>query len=152
MRIIKKVHLAEVTQQSRTLVPARTHGFVQSMSPGFDERGSAFFFHQFVFSGANNNAGLVRGNHEYLPKLLRSRIQETPRELINAETALEKITAAAGLAALANSTFAPNLIPEAYKLYGSAIRHIRYALEDTNQAHADETLAAVMLMGTFEVY
>jgi hypothetical protein len=122
------------------------------MLPGYEERGSAFFFYQFVFSGANSNAMLVRGNHEYLPKLLGGRNQETPREFINARTALEKITAASGLAGLANSTSAPNLITEAYKLYGSAIRHLRYALEDSNQAYLDETLAAVMLMGTFEVY
>jgi hypothetical protein len=151
MRIINKVHLAQAVQKRPVDALARNHGFIRSMLPGFDERGRAFFFYQFVFSGAHNNTRLVRGNHEYLPKLLCSRTQEAPEGFINARTALEKITAAAGLAGLANSTCAPNLIPEAYKLYGSAIRHIRCALEDPNQAHADETLAVVMLMGTFEV-
>jgi hypothetical protein len=65
--------------------------------------------------------------------------------------ALEIITAAAGLAALANSSSAQDLIPQAYTLYGEALRKVRIALQDPEQAISDETLAAVMLMGTFEV-
>lgn len=127
--------------------PPKNENFIRSLSPGLTDRGTAFFVHQYVSSGANDSNTSMRGNHEYLPKLLCSALPSRA-----ARTALETVTAAAGLAGLANSSGSQTLVPEAYRLYGSAIRQIQLALRDPLQVHSDETLAAVMLMGTFEIY
>jgi hypothetical protein len=123
----------------------------RSLSPALTDRGTAFFVHQYVSSGADHSDTSARGNHEYLPKLLGTIAVGSQHNGTEARIALESVTAAAGLAGLANSTCSQNLVPEAYRLYGVAIRQIQQALRDPLQVHSDETLAAVMLMGTFEV-
>jgi hypothetical protein len=116
------------------------------LQPPVIERGIAFFLHHFVFAEQQQSGPWSRGNHEYLPVMLK------PKSGANyGFQALEIITAAAGIAALANSSSAQDLIPQAYTLYGEALRKVRIALQDPEQAISDETLAAVMLMGTFEV-
>ncbi|KAJ3497835.1 hypothetical protein NLG97_g1592 [Lecanicillium saksenae] len=65
--------------------------------------------------------------------------------------ALETITAAAGLAALANIGTSPEWKSQAYSMYGTAIRRLHASLQAPDQVVSDQTLAAVMMMGVFEV-
>jgi len=147
--VVKKVRKDNNGQLHQSLPSRRNESPTRSLSPALTDRGTAFFVHQYVSSGTDYSA--ARGNHEYLPKLLGTTSPDRQPNLTAARIALESVTAAAGLAGLANSTCSQNLIPEAYRLYGNAIRQIQQALGDPFQIHADETLAAVMLMGTFEV-
>lgn len=149
--MVKKARKDNNGRLHQTL-PSRRNESPRSLSPGLTDRGTAFFIHQYVSSETDYCDTSARGNHEYLPKLLGSTARGSQHIVTSGRIALESITAAAGLAALANSTCSQNLIPEAYRLYGNAIRQIQQALRDPLQVHADETLAAVMLMGTFEVF
>uniref|UniRef100_A0A0C4DID2 Uncharacterized protein n=1 Tax=Fusarium oxysporum (strain Fo5176) TaxID=660025 RepID=A0A0C4DID2_FUSOF len=58
--------------------------------------------------------------------------------------------AAAGFAALSNAGNVSEWRAEAFRLYDSAIRQLQIALQDPVQRVSDETLGAVLLMGTFE--
>lgn len=117
-------------------VEARVHE-VSRLSPSAVDRATSFFIHQYVFQGQAS----LRGNHEYLPALLQE----------DNGGALSTIIAAAGLASLANASNATAWRSEAYSLYGRAIRQLKVALGDPVQVKADQTLAAIMFMGTFEV-
>ncbi|RSM10761.1 hypothetical protein CEP52_003407 [Fusarium oligoseptatum] len=116
----------------------------RSVSPSTTDQATSFFIQQYVLTinGASSSVPL-RGNHEYLPGLLRN--ETFPFGV------LSTITAAAGLAALSNAGNAPAWRSEAFRMYGKAIRQLRDALQDPVERVSDQTLAAVMLMGMFEV-
>lgn len=89
-----------------------------------------------------SNSSNPRGLHEYLPALLR----DEP-----ADGSLRTIVAAAGLAALSNRGNAQIWTSESFQLYNQAIRQLQHALSGPVRVCSDGTLAAVMLMSTFEV-
>ncbi|KAH7413962.1 hypothetical protein DE146DRAFT_13963 [Phaeosphaeria sp. MPI-PUGE-AT-0046c] len=127
--------------ESEDSVP-QSPGFIRAISPSTSERGTAFFMHQYVVSGRRNSRlSKPRGLHEYLPTLLRD-------EPINGP--LRTIVAAAGLAALSNAGNAKIWAAESYQLYNQAVRQLRHALSGSVKVSSDETLAAMMLMSTFE--
>ncbi|KAH8127540.1 hypothetical protein LI328DRAFT_165057 [Trichoderma asperelloides] len=64
---------------------------------------------------------------------------------------LGTITAAAGLAALANVGKSTEWKSQAYGLYGTAICQLQAHLSDPDRMRSDETLGAIMLMSIFEV-
>jgi hypothetical protein len=64
---------------------------------------------------------------------------------------LKTIVAAAGLAALSNAGNAMTWVTESYQLYNEAIHQLRPALSNPEESCMDSSLAAMMLMGTFEV-
>lgn len=98
--------------------------------------------HQYSFSGnAASNLNKSRGLHEYLPNLLRDEPGNGP---------LKAIVAAAGLAALSSTGNAKTWAAESYRLYNQAIRQLQHALSGSLTACSDGTLAAMMLMSTFE--
>jgi hypothetical protein len=148
--VAERVLKGRVAQKLDSPALQRNRNVPQSISPSLVDQGMAFFLRQYVASGANEMDSMTRGNHEYLPKLVSDEGGDRMHNK-SARMALKTITAAAGLAGLANSSNSQTLVPEAYKLYGTAIRQIRDALQDELQLHSDETLATVMLMGTFEV-
>lgn len=121
----------------------RSPGFIRAVSPPTSDRGTAFFMHQYSFSGnAASNLNKSRGLHEYLPNLLRDEPGNGP---------LKAIVAAAGLAALSSTGNAKTWAAESYRLYNQAIRQLQHALSGSLTACSDGTLAAMMLMSTFEV-
>ncbi|UPK90449.1 hypothetical protein LCI18_001384 [Fusarium solani-melongenae] len=137
-RVLQKKN-KPVTPNAVSVLGART----RSVSPSTTDQATSFFIQQYVLTinGASSSAPL-RGNHEYLPGLLRN---ET-----SSFGVLSTITAAAGLAALSNAGNAPAWRSEAFRMYGKAIRQLRNALQDSVERVSDQTLAAVMLMGMFE--
>lgn len=64
---------------------------------------------------------------------------------------LVTMTQAVAVASLSNAGNAPDQLTYAYQLYGAAISRIRAALEDPVKVKSNQTLAAVMLLSTFEV-
>jgi hypothetical protein len=99
---------------------------------------------QYVFDLASGGTSLpLKENHEFLPGLIRS--QQSAFGL------LSTTVAAAGFAALSNAGNVAEWRAEGFRLYNSAIRQLQCALQDPVQRVSDETLGAVLLMGTFEV-
>lgn len=56
------------------------------------------------------------------------------------------------MASLANAGNARGWLVDAYELHGVAIRRISAALMDPEHVKSDQTLAAVMLLGTLRYY
>jgi hypothetical protein len=142
--IIKRKAIRDTPTIYETMDSAsRSRSLVRSVSPSTSDRGTAFFMHQYSFQGYKRSTlRRPRGLHEYLPALMR---QEGPHG------PLRTIVAAAGLAALSNAGNATTWAAESYQLYNGAIRQLSHTLGDPTKARSDLVLAAMMLMGTFEV-
>ncbi|CAF3472961.1 unnamed protein product [Fusarium graminearum] len=113
------------------------------LSPPARDRATTFFMRQHVF-GISGGSGslLLGGGHEYLPILLREE---------SAFGLLSTVVAAAGFAALSNAGNVAEWRSESFRLYQIAIVQLQRALQDPVQRVSDETLGAVLLMGTFDV-
>jgi hypothetical protein len=109
-----------------------------------NDRAIAFFFHLYVHTtpGMNNQLVTARGHHEYLPRLYLKCGPSGP---------LAMVIIASGIASLANAGSAHHWMKEAFVLYGKALQRIRSALSDPIKTKSIEILAAVMLIGLFEV-
>jgi hypothetical protein len=119
------------------------YSITRTVSPSTLDRGTAFFMHQYIFLGDRGSIlSISRGHHEYLPALMRQERTNGP---------LRIIIAAAGLAALSNAGNARTWVAESYQLYNEAIRRLKSALSNPAEVCMDCSLAAMMLMGTFEV-
>lgn len=113
------------------------HGIrIHDPSPPLEDRAIAFFLHNYVFSVTPEVA-----SHAYLPPLLQRR----------SRSLLRTVASAAGLAALANSGNVPSWKLQSYKLYGEAIRQLHADIQHPQKVNTDDTLGAMLLMGTFEV-
>lgn len=124
------------------LEPLDGHRIID-LSPAIADRATAFFLYQYAFSPELcASTGISPGVHEHLPVLL----QHGPPK-----GALNTIVAAAGLAALANAGASTQWRYDAYRSYGKALQQLQVDLKDPVRMKSDSTLAAVMLMGTFEV-
>lgn len=116
---------------------------IHDLPPPLQDRAVAFFIHQYVSGTFDSSASVQRrGIHEYLPDLLQQARDKGP---------LGTITAAAGLAALANVGKSTGWKSQAYGLYGTAICQLQAHLSDPDRMRSDETLGAIMLMSIFEV-
>lgn len=120
---------------------------VRSLSVPLQDRATSFFIHHYAFTGVDTPVQpFGSGLHEYIPKLLQQQQQQQAKGDV-----LATITAAAGLAALANTRSSTKWRSEAYQMYGAAIYQLKCNLADPQLVKSDRTLAAVMLMGMFEV-
>lgn len=109
-----------------------------SLHAPLNDQGVAFFMTNYVNKGVGN----FRGFQEYLPSLYR---EEGHR------TALSTVITAAGLASLSNAAKQFDVGALARRIYLEALRMVGEALADPLQVRSDQTLAAVMLLGLFEV-
>lgn len=124
------------------------------LAPPTADRATSFFIHHFVWQAGDEATQYTydyqdqplslspRGTNEYLPGLLNQP---------EATEAFKAIVTATGLAAMANAGHSMTWRAEAYSLYSKAIGHLRTDLSDPVRSKLDDTLATVMLMGTFEV-
>lgn len=132
-----------IVERRSQLPGLRGGGRIVDLSPAVTDRAITFFLHQYAFSvRTSSDTGISPGVHEHLPTLLQ---QESPTG------ALSNIVSAAGLAALANAGTSTPWRYEAYRFYGRALQQLQIDLMDSARMKSDSTLAAVMLMGTFEV-
>ncbi|CAG7556382.1 unnamed protein product [Fusarium equiseti] len=109
------------------------------LSPPLRDRATTFFIRQYTFDVSN---GALQDSHEYLPFLIRNEG--------SAFGLISTTVAAAGFAALSNAGNVAEWRSESIRLYQIAIQQLQNALQDPVQRVADETLGAVLLMGTFE--
>ncbi|KAI9172720.1 hypothetical protein HJFPF1_02233 [Paramyrothecium foliicola] len=117
--------------------------WTRPVSPPVRDRATNFFIQQYVFAPMfSSHNPTLQSNHEYLPSLLRTQDSELGL--------LGTAVAAAGFAALSNAVNAPAWRAESFRLYSKAIRQLQQALQDPVQRVSDETLGAVLIMGTFE--
>lgn len=65
--------------------------------------------------------------------------------------ALSATVASVGMAGLANTKAAPQVMIAARKSYARALRLINTALQDPVESTRDQTLSAILLLGLFEV-
>ena len=110
------------------------------LSSPLRDRATTFFIRQYTFDVLN---GALQDSHEYLPFLIRNEG--------SAFGLISTTVAAAGFAALSNAGNVSEWRSESIRLYQIAIQQLQNALQDPVQRVADETLGAVLLMGTFEV-
>ncbi|KAH7233128.1 hypothetical protein BKA59DRAFT_534957 [Fusarium tricinctum] len=128
---------------SNTANSSDSETWKRPVSPPARDRATTFFMRQYVFDLASGGTSLaLKENHEFLPGLLRS--QQSAFGL------LSTTVAGAGFAALSNAGNVAEWRAEGFRLYNSAIRQLQCALQDPVQRVSDETLGAVLLMGTFE--
>ncbi|KAL7912340.1 hypothetical protein GGI35DRAFT_468547 [Trichoderma velutinum] len=114
-----------------------------TLSSPLSDRATCFFLHHYVLGNTLwSDKNFPQGVLQYLPCLLR---HEGPTGLLNT------IICASGHAALSNSRASSPLKEEAYRLYGNSIRQLQTDLQDPRKMKSDATLAAILLMGTFEV-
>ncbi|PKK41358.1 hypothetical protein CI102_14987 [Trichoderma harzianum] len=114
-----------------------------TLSSPLSDRATCFFLHHYVLGNTLwSDKNFPQGVLQYLPCLLR---HEGPTGLLNT------IICASGHAALSNSRASGPLKEEAYRLYGKSIRQLQTDLQDPKKVKSDATLAAILLMGTFEV-
>ncbi|QYS96902.1 Zn2Cys6 [Trichoderma simmonsii] len=135
-------HHTPASQQAIIGRRGQPTGRVIDLSPAVTDRATAFFLHQYVFDTKTSSDTVPPAVHEHLPVLLQ---REAPTG------ALSIIISAVGLAALANSGTSTPWKHEAYRLYGKALQRLQTDLQDSAGMKSDSTLAAVMLMGTFEM-
>lgn len=82
------------------------------------------------------------GDFQYLPELYANE---------EVETALTQSIVSLGTAGLAHFWGAPNMLSQAHARYNSALRLVSSLLRNMEDAKADQTLIAVMLLGLYEV-
>ncbi|QPC78128.1 hypothetical protein HYE68_008880 [Fusarium pseudograminearum] len=112
------------------------------LSPPARDRATTFFMRQYVFGiSTASDSFLLGDSHEYLPILMKEE---------SAFGLLSTVVAAAGFAALSNAGNVAEWRSESFRLYQNVIVQLQHALHDPVQKVSDETLGAVLLMGTFE--
>lgn len=124
----------------------------QPAQPSLTDRAVAFFFQRYVYRPtsyqvtgtelARSPTGADHGHHEYFPDLFLQSSRDGP---------LACIVEAAGLASLANAGNTSQWMKLAFIAYGRALSAIRKSLMDPALVKKDETLAAIIMMGVFEV-
>ncbi|EYB27155.1 hypothetical protein FG05_12602 [Fusarium graminearum] len=141
--VCKKRKLKRVRWSDTYMHELEPETWKRPLSPPARDRATTFFMRQHVF-GISGGSGslLLGGGHEYLPILLREE---------SAFGLLSTVVAAAGFAALSNAGNVAEWRSESFRLYQIAIVQLQRALQDPVQRVSDETLGAVLLMGTFDV-
>ena len=111
------------------------------LAPGTsaEDQATTFFFGNYVLGTELLN---TCGNYQYLSTLHASE-QFGP--------GLRQCVVAVGLAGLANFWKASNIMARSRRTYSSALRFVNTCLGDREEAKSDQTLAAIMLLGLYEV-
>lgn len=123
-----------------TDVAHRHHSFAAGhMTTPLSQQASCYFLANFVLVP---EAGTMRGYLDFILPLLKQRTP--PQSLVLAFSAVT-------LAALGTRPNSKALLPTADLWYLKALKEINLALQNPKTASTDSTLAAVMLMASFEV-
>ena len=87
------------------------------------------------------NTYIKESHFAYLPEML---------SCTSTDSALVPSVQAAALASLSNDSGRPDLLVKANECYVEALRTLNTILEDKEKSHADETVAAIMVLAMFE--
>ena len=88
--------------------------------------------------------GLGKNIYNYLPHF--------EDDISSQDSLLGSIVSAVGLAGIAGSKFAPQLMTKAQMHYEQALYRMRMAIQDPVAVKADQTLISVLLFGIYEVF
>ncbi|KAJ2893903.1 hypothetical protein MKZ38_008127 [Zalerion maritima] len=114
-----------------------------SLSPSFQEQGTAFFFSKFVSAEENS----CNHQFDYVFEVWK------PGSLLNkrqVDGVMASMTAV-GLAGLSQVTNSGEMLDCARKSYGTALRLTNMALEKPSEAVKDTTMLSVLILGIFEM-
>jgi len=126
--------------RSTALQVHRNHPFLTAhMTTPIHQQASCYFLANFVLIPEE---GTMRGYFDYIIPLLKKDKPSPP--LLHAFSAV-------ALAAFGTRPNSKALLPKADLWYLEALKEITVALKDPNVASSDSTLAAVMLLASFEV-
>jgi hypothetical protein len=133
-----------VVRQSRSPSAPREDLFQASIPPsiGFQDilgESTNFFFHNFI--QINRRTGRSPVNH-----ILSLRSQVNDNDLL--AVGINCV----GMAGLANQRKSATIMEAARLRYALAIHMVNTALRDPTQVASDQTLAVIILLGTFEVF
>ena len=104
-----------------------------------EDQATCFFFKNYVLG--KDQFG--RGNFHYLSEIYGS--EEVGKALADSVASL-------GMVGLANFWGASNIMRNANMKYNSALRLVSERLRNVEEAKADQTMIAVMLLGLYEVF
>jgi hypothetical protein len=110
----------------------------QTLTVPISERAANFFLANFVLQ----RDGVSRGFLDFVIPMIKT---EPPN------STLSYAFGAVALAGMGNRPNAKTLLPSAGEQYSRALQHVNAALRDPVLQKADSTLAAVMLLGLFEL-
>jgi hypothetical protein len=112
--------------------------FSLSLGTSAEDQATCFFFQNYILGGKD----VFKGHVDYLSEIYST--EEVGSGLADSVASL-------GMVGLANFWKAPNIMSNAVIKYNSAMRTISSQLRDAEQAKADQTLIAILLMGLYEV-
>jgi hypothetical protein len=104
-----------------------------------EDQATSFFFGNYVAGREIRN---TCGNFQYLSTIYANQPVGIP---------LRQAIAAVGFAGLANFWKAPSIMAQANNAYCTALRLINTGLGNIEEAKSDQSVAAIMLLGLYEV-
>ncbi|KAK2014693.1 hypothetical protein LZ32DRAFT_581069 [Colletotrichum eremochloae] len=113
-----------------------------SLSPSWQERGTAFFFSRYV--SADENACHL--NYDYIFDIWRPASMLPDRQV---DGVMASMTAV-GLAGLSHLTMCPEMMDWSRRSYGTALQMTNDALQNTTEALKDTTMLSILILGTYE--
>lgn len=124
--------------------PASTQPIpLYSLSPSYQERGTAFFFSRYV--SVDENA--CHQNYDFIFDVWRPASMVPSRQV---DGVMASMTAV-GLAGLSALTQSPTTMDWARRSYGTALLLTNDALRDPSKAVKDTTMLSILILGTYEM-
>jgi hypothetical protein len=108
------------------------------LQPSADDQATSFFFQNYI----PDKDQFPTGSFQYLADIYSG--EKVGQEVADGVASL-------GMAGLSNFWRSPNIMVNANIKYTSALRLLSSKMRDMNEAKADQTFIAVMLLGLFEV-
>ncbi|EFQ33278.1 hypothetical protein CGRA01v4_07014 [Colletotrichum graminicola] len=113
-----------------------------SLSPSYQERGTAFFFSRYV--SVDENACHL--NYDFIFDIWRPASMLPDRQV---DGVMASMTAV-GLAGLSHLTMRPELMDWSRRSYGTALQLTNDALRNPVEALKDTTMLSILILGTYE--
>ncbi|GJC95509.1 C6 finger domain-containing protein [Colletotrichum higginsianum IMI 349063] len=114
-----------------------------SLSPSYQERGTAFFFSRYV--SVDENA--CHQNFDFIFDVWRPASILPERQV---DGVLASMTAV-GLAGLSHLTMCPKMMDWSRRSYGTALQMTNDALRNPAEAVKDTTMMSILILGTYEM-
>ncbi|KAK1640244.1 hypothetical protein BDP81DRAFT_311945 [Colletotrichum phormii] len=114
-----------------------------SLSPSYQERGTAFFFSRYVSMDEN----ACHQNYDFIFDVWRPASMLPSRQ---ADGVMASV-AAVGLAGLSHLTMCAEMMDWSRRSYGAALKMTNDALRDPVEAVKDTTMLSILVLGTYEM-
>ncbi|KAK2002166.1 hypothetical protein LX36DRAFT_652534 [Colletotrichum falcatum] len=113
-----------------------------SLSPSYQERGTAFFFSRYVCVDEN----VCHQNYDFMFDIWRPASMLPDRQV---DGVMASMTAV-GLAGLSHLTMCPEMMDWSRRSYGTALQMTNDALRNPAEALKDTTMLSILILGTYE--